>query len=338
MAAPPPKPWEGASIDAPEVQQSSAQTGDTTQPVVPPRPANLMNQNPMYDNVHISDISKESTLAYNSMYQPYPSAGIGSGMYGDAFGGGYGSYGNRFGAPYSRFSGGMTGMGNFGSYGGYPGYGGYRPGIGYGDPNSLGQRMESGTMATFQLLESIVGTFGGFAQMLESTFMATHSSFYAMLGVAEQFRHLKGYLAEVLSAFNVLRWMKLLIAKAQGKKLPERSTNGQNRPRKKPLIIFLLAVIGVPYLMAKLVKIASKSQVNQHLLIGSNGERIDPRNLKFVKCIYDYTPPEERKSTEIVIKEGDIIAVLERSGEWIQGRTRDGRYGWIPKNFVKEIE
>lgn len=50
MAAPPPKPWEGASIDAPEVQQSSAQTGDTTQPVVPPRPANLMNQNPMYDN------------------------------------------------------------------------------------------------------------------------------------------------------------------------------------------------------------------------------------------------------------------------------------------------
>lgn len=72
-------------------------------------------------------------------------------------------------------------MGNFGNYGGYPGFGGYRPGIGYGDPNSLGQRMESGTMATFQLLESIVGTFGGFAQMLESTFMATHSSFYAML-------------------------------------------------------------------------------------------------------------------------------------------------------------
>lgn len=64
MAAAPPKPWEGASIDAPELQQSSAQTGDTTQPVVPPRPANLVNQNPMYDNseyisMHISDISNE---------------------------------------------------------------------------------------------------------------------------------------------------------------------------------------------------------------------------------------------------------------------------------------
>ena len=41
--------------------------------------------------------------------------------------------------------------------------------------------MESSTQATFQLLESIVGAFGGFAQMLESTFMATHSSFYAMI-------------------------------------------------------------------------------------------------------------------------------------------------------------
>jgi hypothetical protein len=33
-------------------------------------------------------------------------------------------------------------------------------------------------IATFQIIESIVGAFGGFAQMLESTFMATHSSFF----------------------------------------------------------------------------------------------------------------------------------------------------------------
>ena len=36
-------------------------------------------------------------------------------------------------------------------------------------------------IATFQIIESIVGAFGGFAQMLESTFMATHSSFFGML-------------------------------------------------------------------------------------------------------------------------------------------------------------
>lgn len=35
-------------------------------------------------------------------------------------------------------------------------------------------------IATFQIIESIVGAFGGFAQMLESTFMATHSSFFGI--------------------------------------------------------------------------------------------------------------------------------------------------------------
>jgi len=34
------------------------------------------------------------------------------------------------------------------------------------------------TQATFQIIESLVGAFGGFAQMLESTYMATHSSFF----------------------------------------------------------------------------------------------------------------------------------------------------------------
>lgn len=86
-----------------------------------------------------------------------------------------------------------------GGYGGgmySSGYGGYRP-MGYGgmyggmgggmggmpDPNnpeSLTQRVNQSTQATFQVLEGIVGAFGGFAQMLESTYMTTHSSFHGM--------------------------------------------------------------------------------------------------------------------------------------------------------------
>lgn len=46
------------------------------------------------------------------------------------------------------------------------------------DPNSLTSSFNQSTATTFQMLESIVGAFGGFAQMLESTYMATHSSFY----------------------------------------------------------------------------------------------------------------------------------------------------------------
>lgn len=82
--------------------------------------------------------------------------------------------------------GGMGGMGGYGGYGSYGGmygggmYGGM-PGMMNNDPNnanSLTTRFSNNTQATFQMLEGIVGAFGGFAQMLESTYMATHSSFF----------------------------------------------------------------------------------------------------------------------------------------------------------------
>ena len=70
------------------------------------------------------------------------------------------------------------GMGMGGMYGGVgqPGMMGGDP----NDPNSLTNSFSQSTQATFQIIESIVGAFGGFAQMLESTYMATHSSFFGM--------------------------------------------------------------------------------------------------------------------------------------------------------------
>lgn len=82
----------------------------------------------------------------NSMY----------GGYGGMYGGGYGSYGGMYGGAYP----GMPADPN--------------------NPNSLTQSFNQSTAATFQIIESIVGAFGGFAQMLESTYMATHSSFFGM--------------------------------------------------------------------------------------------------------------------------------------------------------------
>lgn len=72
--------------------------------------------------------------------------------------------------------GGYGGMG--GMYGSYGGMGGMYGGMQNGDPNSLTHSFNQSTQATFQMIESIVGAFGGFAQMLESTYMATHSSFF----------------------------------------------------------------------------------------------------------------------------------------------------------------
>jgi peroxin-13 len=62
-------------------------------------------------------------------------------------------------------------------YGGMGMYGGM-PNGDPNNPNSLTNSFNQSTQATFQLIESIVGAFGGFAQMLESTYMATHSSFF----------------------------------------------------------------------------------------------------------------------------------------------------------------
>lgn len=125
-----------------------------------------------------------------SNYSPYG----GAARYGSTpYGGGMGSY-NSYSSPYSRFGGmgnSMYGGGGYGSmYGGmggmggmYGGMGGFagQPGIAGEDPNSLTNSFSQSTQATFQIIESIVGAFGGFAQMLESTYMATHSSFFGTL-------------------------------------------------------------------------------------------------------------------------------------------------------------
>jgi peroxin-13 len=119
--------------------------------------------------------------------------------YSSGYGGGYSSYSS----PYSSFGGGMGGMG--GMYGGMGGmgsmYGGMGMGMGGmygggmgmpGDPNnpaSLTQSFSQSTAATFQLIENIVGAFGGFAQMLQSTYMATHSSFFGMFGNLLSLKH-----------------------------------------------------------------------------------------------------------------------------------------------------
>lgn len=99
-------------------------------------------------------------------------------------------YGNIGGytSPYTRYggmnnpmySGGYGSM--FGGIGGMPMYGGMggpsMMGADPNDPNSLTNSFNQNTQATFQMIEGIVGAFGGLAQMLESTYMATHSSFF----------------------------------------------------------------------------------------------------------------------------------------------------------------
>lgn len=163
-------------------------------PALPQRPSALNSV------VNQTASNYSSYGAANRPYGSSPYGGVGgmSGYGGVGGMGGYGSMGgiggmSSFSSPYSRMGGGYGG-GMYGGGGGMYGAGGGMYGGGmsgmYGagmggmpgqDPNqSLTQSFSQSTQATFQLIESIVGAFGGFAQMLESTYMATHSSFFGM--------------------------------------------------------------------------------------------------------------------------------------------------------------
>jgi peroxin-13 len=306
--------------------------------------------------------------------------------------GGMGSYGSTYGGYGGMGMGSYGGVGTYGGMGSYGGmgYGGYggmggmgMGGMGMGgmlgpngmpmDPNnpSLTQALESTTQNTFALLHSIVQTFSGVAQMLESTFMATHSSFFAMVGVADQFGQLRNALGSVLGIFGLLRWLRELVTGRPSAAVagglnnefrefvngrPIQGPMGPPPPKasRKPLIIFLLAIFGVPYAMTKLIKILSERAQAQAATNGLNGPNglppLDPSALAFARALYPFTPSNP---TELALKENEIVAIvgkldprtgaevdprMEVEGEWWKGRTRDGRDGWFPKKWVEVLE
>lgn len=347
----PPKPWERAGVEVPATPASIASSTTTAvapapaaeqtlTPVVPARPSSLTQSTTQ---------PLASTSAYTS---PYTS--------------GYSSF-NRFGSPYASTYGGYGsyGYGGMGSYGGmgmgYGSYGSGYSGMGYGapgygmgplgapgqDPNqSLTARLSLTTQATFQLLQSIVQTFGGFAQMLESTFMATHSSFFAMVGVIDQFAALRDVLGQVLGLFGLLRWVKGVLTgegfvqnqgatqmKAEFQAFVQRPPGAPSpppgtvppKPSKKPLVFFFLAVFGIPYLMHKLIqRLAERAppfpvdpaHAQQMLMDPTNPAvlpnsstttAVDATQLKFAHALH---PFEAASSAELGLKKDEIVAVF----------------------------
>jgi peroxin-13 len=284
-----------------------------------------------------------------------------------------GGMGSMYGGGYGGYGGGMYGgMGGMGGYGGM--YGGM-PGQDPNDPNSLTNSFGQSTQATFHMIESIVGAFGGFAQMLESTYMATHSSFFAMVSVAEQFGNLRNTLGSALGIFTLIRWFRTLIAKITGRPPPADATAltpaafaafmggraaatlpdgspAPAKPSKKPFFMFLIALFGLPYLMGKLIKIMARSQeeeAKRRQLVGPNGEpgsaSLDPAKLDFCRVLYDYTPEtQESNGIDLAVKKGDIVAVLSKSdpmgnaSEWWRCRARDGRVGYLPGPYLETIQ
>ena len=287
---------------------------------------------------------------------------------------GYGGYSsmNRLGGGY----GGMGGYGSYGSYGNYGmgGYGGMNmPGYGVGGMAAPGEMnpslttsLQASTAPAFAVLESLVMAFTSMAQLIESTYMATHSSFFAMIGVADQLGSLKTYLGQVLGVFSILRLGRKLVAWLRGRKaktdgwvrewagaapgallpIPGSAPDPAPRPSAKPLILFLLSAVGLPYLMTRLVKllIANQQQQQQAQLgagMDANGN-IDPSKLTFARAKFEFAANDE---WELPLARDEIVAVLEMReparpedpAGWWRGRRRDGRIGWFPGNYVEII-
>ncbi|KAK3393788.1 Peroxin 13, N-terminal region-domain-containing protein [Podospora didyma] len=377
--ASPPKPWErtgagtatagplpSTTLPTTSTAGTSSMTSAAT-PAIPPRPASL-------------------TASINQNAAAY-SRPMGTGMMG-----GYGSaYSSPYSSPYSRMGGmmGSYGGGIMGGYGGMAGgYGGGMYGNGMmggmpggmpGDPNnpdSLTGRFNMSTQATFQMLEGIVGAFGGFAQMLESTYMATHSSFFAMVAVAEQFGSLRDTLGSVLGIFTLMRWIRTLIAKLTGRPPPVDATaltpaafarfegrqnplpdgvGGPPKPSRKPLFFFLLAAFGLPYVMSKVIRSlaanAEEDEKRRHMLVVAQQQQqqVDPSQLEFCRVLYDFSPAAQGgqgvvvQGVDLEVRKGDLVAVLSKSdplgnpSEWWKCRARDGRIGYLPATFLEVL-
>ena len=245
---------------------------------------------------------------------------------------GYGTYGMNMNMN-GMYPGAYSGMGTFGQPGGMP-----------FDPTnaSVTQALESTTATTFTLLHSVVQTFAGLAQMLESTFMATHSSFFALAGVVDQFAQLRNALGSVLGLFGLVRWLRDILTGRRGNGgvnsaelrsefrqfLNGRPVQGPaTRPSespppnasKKPLVFFFIAFLGIPYAMHKLVKIladraAQQQQLQQQQLVphqqgGQHGvlPPLDPSQLAFARTVY---PFQASTPSELSLQENEIVAVM----------------------------
>jgi peroxin-13 len=197
-----------------------------------------------------------------------------------------------------------------------------------------------------------------------------------MVSVAEQFGNLRHTLGSVLGIYTLIRWIRTLLARLTGQpppalprdltpakfaafsgQLPDGSA-APPRPSRKPLVVFALAVFGLPYLMGKLIRALAarqEEQAKQQALMEGGGvvdAPLDPNSLTFCRVLYDYTPEAMAASNpaaavpgvDLPVKRGDLVAVLSRAdplgnpSQWWRCRTRDGRQGYLPAPYLEVIE
>lgn len=215
-------------------------------------------------------------------------------------------------------------------------YGGYGMGAGYGMGGMYGQpgpgmpidSVAASTQQAFSLLGNVVGTFTSFAQMLDSSFMATQSSIFAILGVAEQLGQLRNLLGQVVGVFGLVGWLRgwwrgerNSSAMARDfKKFMRGEGDGSSRPSKKPFIMILLAIFGLPYVMHKLVRALST-----RLPPPQSAASIDMSQVQFATALYDF---EGKDAVELGLKKEIWLQLLggRKTGTGLGGERGKARW------------
>ncbi|KAF0300259.1 Peroxisomal membrane protein PEX13 [Amphibalanus amphitrite] len=270
----------------------------------------------------------------------YGAAGMPSAMspYSAGYGGystGYGGYGTGYGTGYGAFGGGYSGYGA-----GYGGYGSAGGGF-YGRPGALGpgpeswfiEAAEESSRSTFESIESFVSVFTSISQMMESTYMLVHSSFRAVVGVAEQMGRMRLHLAELLSALSIartLRWIVNFLRRWLG--YPELeganaawresagavqaaggAAGGSGRGASRwPVLVYLATVLGAPYLIFRLLRANGGRPDNESWKSGA-GEHFS------AVCSFDFTASGPG---ELTVRAGQSLRLAPRR---LQPRVR----GWV---------
>jgi peroxin-13 len=125
------------------------------------------------------------------------------------------AFANNF-SPFSSFSSPMAnsfGMSPFSSYSS-PFYGPYGRSLGMNSNNGLSPFVHfanENARPAFESVEALVMAVRSVSMMVESTYQAVHSSFWAVLGVADHFSKLKSQIASVVSSLSILRLFKWIL-------------------------------------------------------------------------------------------------------------------------------
>ncbi|KAL7044399.1 hypothetical protein ACKWTF_001905 [Chironomus riparius] len=287
----------------------------------------------------------------NSLFQTSSSA-YGS-PYGNNFG--YGSFGNGYGSF------GMGGYNSFNSFGYGGGFG--RPQYGGGNPLDPEMRFiqmaEESSRSTFQSIESVVSTIGNIATMLDSTYFALTSSFRAILGLAANFSHLRGFFGRFFSTFAIFRsiiWIykKLLYMIGLSKINPSTQINlseafkdaekvqsndffnaSQQNSSGLAMVLFLTFIFTAPYLIMKLFGSLMNSTDDQSK---NPASWINP-----IEAVVLYNFNSDQPS-ELSVKAGQIVRIAPKevqqlnrllSTNWLLATVDGNNVGLVPVNYIK---